>query len=502
MSDLIFIFTGCNVSLKIDNRNNANTSDQQIKNVDYQELKWQEIWIRHDNTSYWIKNEPFELIETKLQPLPVCQIEQKKLCASTSCKLEDCNETLSDELSGTNLLSECQCNDKLRTAYWDIARLKQTNALLKRQNVEYAAKLQQQLDESEKVMQAYDEELKAKADLIELYKKNCVDYQAQVNELEAGIVELIRMLNEAPNQCEIFETTPSESASFHRTESAVWSQQIGKLEEELAAVNLLLNSQKLEHDSLSERTSKLVADLESSQKRCELLENDYEKLKSWVNENSSNYQPKIDMNVPFASVEANEVEPDLQNQKLQADDLVAKIQGASSETGSTCVTSSTEGDLSLENKLPRFITEPDLLIFKQLTEENLRLEQELRELHAKNSLLVDQTIRNVENFQLQNQPRSLSHDISGEATLDVILKETKHKRSAPVKINKRKRKARSLQSIGSLARRLRPKKKKKLAASINSCKTSDDETFVDVCNSDCPIQTQAEIRFGDSESNG
>lgn len=135
-----------------------------------------------------------------------------------------------------------QHTEQLRVANSNICELSQTNQMLKSQNEEYASKLTEQINESSKLMEVYNKDLKAKVELVELYKSNCDDYQAHIKDLEAGVIQLQQLVNEAADECGILETKLNKIDEKHQIELNERDEIIANIRQELKHANILLGS--------------------------------------------------------------------------------------------------------------------------------------------------------------------------------------------------------------------------------------------------------------------
>lgn len=423
-------------------------------------------------------------------------------------------------------------SEQLRIANLKVCELSETNEKLNNENEEYVRKLKEQLNESHKVMKAYDKELKAKNDLVELYKENNVDYQAENDELAAGIVELKRLLIETVDGCGILETRLKQSESDHQTLSDAQEEIITKLKQELFDANRLLKecasvdgsnqesdgensltlgkrmtftevysqycrtlkelrNKQQEYNILEMEMNNLINDvkekakdfemqqnelkkhkatneklieerqnflvetvvareeLQNSRLRCELLQDECNKIKSFGSEYLKkflltmppNELDNVNLNLPF--IKTNSCSVELQKQKRELldtiRDLVVKFHetetnyeirdGNATMMANTCVTSTanvcdqqnvssvTEHDLMVEDnsyiREAKAIQETksreeNLLKMEKLTELNKKLKNEVRQLNAEKSLIVaEANLSKVRNSICQQQFESL-----------------------------------------------------------------------------------------------
>lgn len=101
--------------------------------------------------------------------------------------------------------------------------------------------------ESGRLIDHYQKELDSKIKLTELYKENCDDYQAQVNELGAAVKELQRLLNEATDECGIFETKLKQCNEQHQLDLDGKDEIIAQMKQELKVANEMLEKADEEH---------------------------------------------------------------------------------------------------------------------------------------------------------------------------------------------------------------------------------------------------------------
>lgn len=85
---------------------------------------------------------------------------------------------------------------QLRVATLKVFELRHMNEMLKRRNAELAHRLKSHVNVTDKEMKDYENELKAKTDLAELYKGQSGDFQAKNDELLAAVTKLQRLLDE------------------------------------------------------------------------------------------------------------------------------------------------------------------------------------------------------------------------------------------------------------------------------------------------------------------
>lgn len=405
-------------------------------------------------------------------------------------------------------------SEQLRIANFNVSELSKTNEKLKIQNVEYEHKLQDQLNKSGKVMKAYDNELKAKTELVRLYKENCVDYEAQIEEFTAGVVELQKLLNETVDMCGILETRLKECELKKKALSDANNEIITKLKQELNDANRLLNGCEGNNESNKENDDKfgltlkegltftevytrycevvnelqkkaqenkilememsnLIIDikekaknfeaqqnelekhkasnkklieerntfhaevvvareeLESRRIRCELLKNENDNLKFYGNEYlkihfslPSNKRPNLSPDFPTIPRRSSSV-VEKQNQELMVHTLNDKNYDRRDDNGNvvdTCVSSSTnvcnksvavtEDDFIAEGILCSTDTSNMKMqtenLIQELTENNTKLQNEVRELNSKKELLVaEANLSSVRNAVRQQQFQSL-----------------------------------------------------------------------------------------------
>lgn len=132
---------------------------------------------------------------------------------------------------------------RLMYANLTILGLTETNQHLKCRNKEYEFKLNAVITQSDKLIDAYENELTSKIELIELYKANCeashLDYQAHVSELEVGVTMLQQMLLETVDTCEYLEVKLHANEEKHRRELDEKDEIIAMLKQELKYTNPL-----------------------------------------------------------------------------------------------------------------------------------------------------------------------------------------------------------------------------------------------------------------------
>lgn len=87
----------------------------------------------------------------------------------------------------------------------------------------------------------------SKIKLTELHKENCDDYQAQVNELGAAVKDLQRLLNEATDECGIFETKLKQCNEQHQLDLDGKDEIIAQMKQELKVANEMLEKADEEH---------------------------------------------------------------------------------------------------------------------------------------------------------------------------------------------------------------------------------------------------------------
>lgn len=164
-------------------------------------------------------------------------IQLKAVCqelASASAQFEKDLKGKSEELRIANL-KLCESNSSIQ--------------ILTMQNEEYACKLKEQSNRSDELMQVYDNDLKAKTDLVESYKRNSDDYQAQIDELTVNRLQLRQLFDEVVDQCGILQTKLKENESQNLTESDAKDEIITKLKQELEDANCLLKTYHNDDDT-------------------------------------------------------------------------------------------------------------------------------------------------------------------------------------------------------------------------------------------------------------
>lgn len=97
-------------------------------------------------------------------------------------------------------------SEQLKMANLSIDELSETNEMLKAEKEELEHKLREQLVTSGKMKKVFEDELKVKTGLSQLYNENRCAYEAQIDELTDGIHELQRLLNEVIDDYGILET--------------------------------------------------------------------------------------------------------------------------------------------------------------------------------------------------------------------------------------------------------------------------------------------------------
>lgn len=185
--------------------------------------------------------------------------ERHHLNATIKQLNENLNKTMA-ELSNVRrentlrlLTTETKLTEKteeLKIANSAIEHLRETNNSLTKKAEDLAAKLMAHSDEVTKMMDNYKKELFTKTKLADLYKDDCEDNLAQINELKSGIIELKQFLKEATDSYGSLETKHKQIELQHEQEIDEKNQQIEDLKTEIKNANELLKSaqeENLEH---------------------------------------------------------------------------------------------------------------------------------------------------------------------------------------------------------------------------------------------------------------
>lgn len=268
--------------------------------------------------------------------------------------------------------------ERLRVAESKVQKLFQMNEMLKIQNTEYVYKLEDQLNESGKVMEDYENDLKAKTALAELYKGKSVDCQAQNDEVFAAVTELQKLLND---YVRLRETELNESELHRKAELGAKDEIITKLTQELKDSNCMLKAYGRDDD--------------------DNIESDREKDSALIHVFPLTNHHSLKTGMTFT---------EMYTQYCRA---VEELQN--NEQENNCVTTSTtnvchksvgtEADLSIDGNLySRDIPytsqseKENLLKIKELTQDNIKLRHGLWELSAeKTVLLAEANLSNVQN---------------------------------------------------------------------------------------------------------
>lgn len=133
-------------------------------------------------------------------------------------------------------------SNQLRETLLITLELSEKNELLKMQNMEYAFELQDRLNETNNRIAQYDNDLKAKTKLIEMYRKNDVNDGTFIDKLVSNFAELKQLLEEVVEQCGILETDLQQSEMIRKIDSVAYENEIRKLKTELQNANAVLMS--------------------------------------------------------------------------------------------------------------------------------------------------------------------------------------------------------------------------------------------------------------------
>ncbi|XP_055390315.1 nucleoprotein TPR [Condylostylus longicornis] len=149
-----------------------------------------------------------------------------------------------------NLELDTKLNEKteeLKICNSQIAHINETVGVLTAKAEDLAAKLLQQSEESNKMMEYYKKELHAKAKLADLYKETNEDKVNQINELSNAITDLKKMLSEATEQYGELETKLKAVEVKHEQELEEKNNIIQSIRDELKNANDLLKESQNEN---------------------------------------------------------------------------------------------------------------------------------------------------------------------------------------------------------------------------------------------------------------
>lgn len=230
-------------------------------------------------------------------------------------------------------------SEKLKAANWNVCNLTQTNVLLRIQNQEYVCKLNEQLNESDKIIKDYENDLKSKIDLAELHKENCDYHQAHIDELTASVIEMQHLLYETVDECGLFEIKMKESELDYQNELVANYEMITNLKQELEDANCLLkayhnNDRKNLDDEVEDELVNIlpyssnhrlrmgmtfteiysqycavVSALQTKEQECQILEVEVKNLVEYVNEKA---------------IQFNQQQKEGRNHQVTDDELVEK----------------------------------------------------------------------------------------------------------------------------------------------------------------------------------
>lgn len=352
----------------------------------------------------------------------------------------------------TATVARLEKSEQLMTLNSMVCQLNEANEKLKTQNEKYERQLSEQLTASHRVMKAYDKDLKAKTDLAELYRENNVDYQAENDELTAGVIELKKLLVETIDGCGILETRLKQSESDHQMLSDAQEEIICKLRRELNDANRLLkecanvdgNNEEIDGEdelTLSKRLTftemysqycQVLKELRNKEQEYQILEmemtiktndakekaKEFELQRNKLKKHQATNEKLIEQR-ENSLVETVAAREELQIYRLRCELLQdecnkMKSFGSGNEklVANNCVTSTDNLSSVTENiainSYSREATDIQELKIEKLTELNRKLINEVRELIAeKNSIAAEANLSNVRNSIRQQQFESL-----------------------------------------------------------------------------------------------
>lgn len=218
-----------------------------------------------------------------------------------------------------------EMSEQLRTANSNVHELRQMNEMLEIQNEEGVFKLNDQLNESSQLIESYENDLKAKTDLAELYKGYRDDYEAQIDELSNAVTELQKLLYDTVDDCGIRETKLIESELLRQTESAAKDEIITKLKQELKDANCLLKANEKSDDYDIGKDKEVVNDFPLSENHSlkpgvtftEMYTRYCIVVKELQNKEQENRMLEVAMNEVVEDVKEKAIDFDQQRNELQ-----------------------------------------------------------------------------------------------------------------------------------------------------------------------------------------
>ncbi|KAJ6645850.1 Nucleoprotein TPR, partial [Pseudolycoriella hygida] len=157
---------------------------------------------------------------------------------------------LRKEITSTTIQFEIdlkQKTEELRNATLTIQELTETNQTVNALCDEISTKLKDQMTSSGQLMEHYRKELDAMTKLAEFRKDESDEHQTQVNELNAALKELQRIVNQTTDECGIFETKLKQCDDEHQKVVHEKDQQITQMKQELKVANEMLEKADAEH---------------------------------------------------------------------------------------------------------------------------------------------------------------------------------------------------------------------------------------------------------------
>lgn len=194
-----------------------------------EEIKSRELTI---NCSYKFLSQERELLTLKIIDLEGTL--EKNTVERNSTRQEHLNSRMQLELDLTKKSNDLQIADRA------LAQFSESNLQLTSEVDDLRRKLRAQSDESTKLMEEYQNELKKQTKLCKLYQENIDDRTAENKELQNGFVELKEILDETVKSSGDLETKLRNVSVIHQIDLGAKELTIAELREELKNANKLL----------------------------------------------------------------------------------------------------------------------------------------------------------------------------------------------------------------------------------------------------------------------
>ncbi|KAL1132011.1 hypothetical protein AAG570_011621 [Ranatra chinensis] len=135
-------------------------------------------------------------------------------------------------------------DEEIRIGKEQITKILSTNSDLTKQLENLTEKLKEQCEMENKIVENFQQEVRAQAKLVDHYKMTADEAEAKSNELTSAVRELQRLLQEASSQYGDLETKLAQQETEHENNLAMRDKAISTLKEELKHANTLLEAVK------------------------------------------------------------------------------------------------------------------------------------------------------------------------------------------------------------------------------------------------------------------